>query len=143
MEKTELQKQVQVYIKKYVLNSEIIKYIFSGITTFIIENLAFLVAFYAMGLNAVSSNMISIFMSAIYNFSVSKYFVFSSTKKKGRTGYQAVYYGVLVLSNAMISTLIIKLLIEEGLDAYIVKPLVTLVIVSWTFFVYKFIIFKK
>ena len=128
---------------KKFFNFEASRYLLSGITTFIIENISFSLIFYGTGKRLVLANVMSIAISGCYNFILSKFFVFNKTKNMGRTEIQLALYISIVIINTLVSTLLISGLVGRGFNPYIIKPLVTLLIVLWTFFIYKFVIFKR
>lgn len=127
---------------KKVMDHEASRYVLSGATTFLLENISFLVIFYSVSRKVVFANVASVVISGIYNFALSKFYVFRMTKHVGRTFHQLALYVAIVIINTLVSTLAIAWLLNNRLGAYLAKPAVTLLIAAWTFYIYKFIIFK-
>ena len=119
------------------------RYLLSGATSFIVENLSFAIFFYSISLSLRTSNILSICVALVVNFLMSKYFVFSSNANAGRLSQQFAMYLALVGFNLIVSTLTISVLVEAGIEAYLAKLFITTLIVGWTYIIYNRIIFKK
>lgn len=127
---------------KKALNSQLIRYLLSGITTFLIENIVFSIGFYLVNVSYVYANITSICIAVLVNFYINKKFVFKNNNQI-KTQFQFFLYIVLVLINMVVSTWIIGLLLNEGIPGYIAKFVATAAIVFWTYIIYKKIIFTS
>ncbi len=113
----------------------------SGALSFCVENLFFNLFFYIVALNYVASNIGSISIALVVNFFVNRYFVFQLVK--GNSIKQFVRYLILVACNLTVSTLLIGMLLQAGVEGYIAKFVVTVIIVCWTYIIYNKVIFKE
>lgn len=124
-------------------NNQAIRYIISGICSFLTENCTFLLFYYLLELSPMIANISSICIALSVNFFLSKYYVFSNPKNTSRITKQLPSYLLLVACNAAISTYSITILIAHSVPAYLAKLLITTLIICWTYFIYKRYIFKK
>jgi len=90
------------------------------------------------------SNVISIVAAVSLNFVLNRNYVFENTNiiVNSRNSKQFIKYIVLLLFNMIMSTVIVGSLISMGIKSYISKLISIIMIVSWTYFVYKTVIFK-
>ena len=128
-------------MKKYLAN-QTFRYLLSGILSFSVENISFSVFYYLLSMDHVASNILSIIIALIVNFFVSKKFVFRD-HEEAKMKTQFAKYALLVLVNLIISTNLIGLLIDKSVPAYVAKFMVTCLVITWTYFIYKKIIFVK
>ncbi len=124
------------------LQRRTVRYVISGILSFIIENVVFSSSADIVGLTVVYSNTISILIALLVNFFVSKNFVFQN-KTKHKPFRQFSLYAGLVLFNLIVSTILINYLISYDVIGYVAKFLVTSLAVVWTYIIYKKIVFKE
>ena len=127
---------------RYFLRSRLFRYFLSGVLSFTVENLSFLIFYYSIGIEVKLANILSITLALLINFFVSKYFVFRDNINSSTTHKQFIQYIMLVGFNLVVSTFSVATLVGRNLPAYIAKPIVTLFIACWTYLVYKLLIFK-
>ena len=128
---------------RYVIKARLVRYILSGILSFIIENSTFLILYYPLHLEVKLANVISICVALTVNFFVSKYYVFEDKASLIYAKKQFVKYTALVAVNLFISTVIVSTLVHHGLKGYLAKPMVTVVIAAWTYIAYKKLVFRN
>lgn len=124
-----------------LLSIRVVRYGLSGLLSFCIENLFFSLFFYAASLNYVASNIGSVGIALTVNFFVSKHFVFQSAKKNSTKEF--VKYLILIACNLTASTFLIGTLLRAGVQGYVAKFVVTIIVVSWTYIIYNKVIFKE
>jgi putative flippase GtrA len=117
-----------------------VQYVASGAASFFAENAVFSLCFYALSFNYAWANILSIAVAAMVNFYLNRQFVFKNSTKQ--IHHQVILYGCLLIMNLVISTLLIGLLIEF-MPVYAAKLTATVLVVCWTFVIYKKIIFKN
>lgn len=122
----------------------IFRYLFVGVITVIFEYSTFVVLNQLLHVNYKLSNVCSMIVAVLINFTLNKYFVFKIEPSSARSNTQIQFlrYIVLFLFNLMLSTFIIGLLVRTGLKTYIAKLVSICVITAWTYLIYKAVIFK-
>ena len=124
------------------LQPKVARYIASGLLSFLVENVSFMIFFYAISAGVEVSNIISISIALFVNFFVSKHYVFKDGKGSARTGRQFISYSVLVGINLVVSTILVSTLVNLDVPGYVAKPFVTLLVSGWTYIAYKRVIFR-
>jgi putative flippase GtrA len=121
---------------------KVVRYIASGLLSFLVEIVSFMISFYAISAGVEVSNIISISIAVVVNFVVSKHYVFKGSNGSARTRRQFMRYSVLVGINLVVSTILVSRLVKLDVPAYVAKPFVTLLVAAWTYIAYKRAIFK-
>lgn len=118
----------------------IIKFIVSGGSAAAIEYGAF-VALTFLLLPVVAANVLSFICGLIVSFTLNKAWVFSS---KGKGGRQFALYLGLALTNMLLSSILIFLLVEQlHILSYIAKIIVMGMVAIWNYGLFSRIIFKS
>jgi len=127
-------------LKQLLDSNRSVRYILSGGISFVTENVIFYLFFYLFLSPVRAANVISILVALVVNFLLNKFYVFKNNTVK-RT-VQLVQYVILVAINLLVSTFLVGLMVDAGLSGIIAKPLVTALIISWTYVIYKKVIFR-
>lgn len=135
-----------VFKDSYRIYKEIFKFCAASIICFLIDyalyciGLVFTVSL-GKGLSTVVSNVFARIVSSVLNFTLNKKVVF---KRKGNTLKLAISYFMLALCILAGNTIVLKMFVEVfNIDTKIAKLITELIffIISW--FIQKFLIFKK
>lgn len=135
-----------VFKDSYRIYKEIFKFCAASIICFLVDyalyciGLVFTVSL-GKGLSTVVSNVFARIVSSVLNFTLNKKVVF---KRKGNTLKLAISYFMLALCILAGNTIVLKMFVEVfNIDTKIAKLITELIffIISW--FIQKFLIFKK
>ena len=135
-----------VFKDSYRIYKEIFKFCAASIICFLVDyalyciGLVFTVSL-GKGLSTVVSNVFARILSSVLNFTLNKKVVF---KRKGNTLKLAISYFMLALCILAGNTIVLKMFVEVfNIDTKIAKLITELIffIISW--FIQKFLIFKK
>ena len=135
-----------VFKDSYRIYKEIFKFCATSIICFLVDyalyciGLVFTVSL-GKGLSTVVSNVFARIVSSVLNFTLNKKVVF---KRKGNTLKLAISYFMLALCILAGNTIVLKMFVEVfNIDTKIAKLITELIffIISW--FIQKFLIFKK
>ena len=135
-----------VFKDSYRIYKEIFKFCAASIICFLVDyalyciGLVFTVSL-GKGLSTVVSNVFARILSSVLNFTLNKKVVF---KRKGNTLKLAISYFMLALCILVGNTIVLKMFVEVfNIDTKIAKLITELIffIISW--FIQKFLIFKK
>lgn len=135
-----------VFKDSYRIYKEIFKFCAASIICFMVDyalyciGLVFTVSL-GKGLSTVVSNVFARIVSSVLNFTINKKVVF---KRKGNTLKLAISYFMLALCILAGNTIVLKMFVEVfNIDTKIAKLITELIffIISW--FIQKFLIFKK
>lgn len=129
-------------IRQTVAQKRVIRYVISGIASFLTENATFSLVYYIIGTNARVANVFSILVALVVNFILNKYYVFTTADDTGRKPAQLIQYLVLIALNLAISTYLIGVLVDMGVPGFISKIFTSTLIITWTYIIYKKIIFR-
>jgi putative flippase GtrA len=125
-----------------IFEKRIFRYILSGLISFAVENITFIILYYPLHLEVKAANIISICVALTSNFFVSKFYVFQDKKTTFRATKQFLKYLALVFVNVTVSTITVSKLVHNGVPGFVAKPVVTVFIAGWTYLIYRSIIFK-
>ena len=117
------------------------RYLFVGVSTVCIDIalLALLREKFKGGL--LSAVSIAYWASIIYNFVLNRLWTFEA--KAGMIPKQILQYGVLLFINYLVTLAIVSSIEALGISEYIGKIIALGITVSWTYFIYKKIVFKE
>ena len=123
----------------YRVYKEIIKYILSSSSCFVIDYISYTI-FNIISKNLIYSNIAARVISSLMNYKINKTIVFKSNKKgfKTFTGYFGLVVIVLILN-----TLILSLFVKLGVNKYIAKILVEILLSVFSFLIQKLFVFKE
>ncbi len=115
------------------------RYLFVGVSTVFIDValLALLRERFKGGL--LSAVSLAYWSSIVYNFFLNRHWTFEA--QKGMVPKQIAQYGILLFCNYIVTLLIVSGVESMGISEYIGKMLALGVTISWTYFIYKKIVF--
>lgn len=115
------------------------KYIIIGGTCALCELLLFTI-FEIIGLGIFVSNICSVVIATVINYSLNKFWAFES---KERSIKSLVLYLCLFAFNITFSSEFIMFLSNTGINSIVAKLISMILITCWNFVLYKKVIFKK
>lgn len=118
---------------------ESFRWAFVGICTNSIDYFLFLLIFYRFN-SIVVANFISAFIATFLNYSIHHHWTFKTSQTLVRSGLK---YFVNLFFWWTVSTTLIKILFELGVDPRISKLIPFVVIIPINFFILKLYVFKK
>ncbi len=117
-----------------------VRYVISGGTCYVADFCFFVTFYYGIHLGSGMANVCATLLSWMLNYSLSHYFVFRG--QHHGIGKSLPRYMALAGFNLVVSTLLIQFLVDSvGIQGYIVKPLINILIVGWTFIAYRRFVF--
>lgn len=120
---------------------QLIRYLITGISSFILEYLLFYYLFRLLLINELIANSIALAIVFWFNFLMNRYWSF---KSKNKLSKQLLLYGLLFAFNISISNVFIYgASVILGMSPLISKILIMCLIVLWNFILYKTVIYKK
>ena len=121
-----------------------LKYLISGISAFSVEYASF-IALYKLSEALLFSNAASFFFGFLVSFGAQRYWTFHEKNKayRHRSSHQLFMFVALALVNLTISSVAIALLRSMGIQAFVAKVLVMILIAGWNFLIFKHGIFRK
>jgi putative flippase GtrA len=128
-----------------------LKYGLSGIAAAIVDFLVFLLFFYFLSHNdflsmrilspSTTANIAGTLAGFFCGFLLQKYWAFQS---KGKTIYQLIAVGTLLVINIIVTSYVILILNNNlGIPVEIAKIMTQIMVIAWNFIILNFIIFKK
>lgn len=131
-------KIICILIKRY----RFLRYVISGGLAFICEYGSYLILYYVFHARINIAADVSYFIGLIFSFLLNRQWVFAANHVNGRIfRRQLISYGILVLINATFTNFAILRLHHYGLKPYLAKLVTILIIVSWNYVIYKYVIF--
>ena len=123
----------------YKIYKEIIKYILSSSSCFIIDYVAYMI-FNIISKNIIYSNVAARIISSLINYKINKNIVFKSKEKESKTitGYFGLVVVILILN-----TLLLSLIVSIGVNKYLAKIIVEITLSIFSFIVQKLFVFKE
>lgn len=129
---------------KRLLKLKIIRYLFSGGISYLVDLLSFLFLHDIVKSPLPISVGISFILGLSFSFLVNKTFVFAANDNaRFKTSYQIILFITLVMFNLVFTYMLVKLLLETGAPSFVAKTVPTICITLWNFLLYKNIIFKN
>ena len=118
--------------------SQVIKYLFVGGTSALIELCVFQFLYLIASWNIMAANIAALTLSTTFNFLVNRSFTFAATKNPSRS---FLLYILLFGFNTGITTLAIAWLASMGWPSIFAKLLTMACVVCWNFILYRRFIF--
>jgi len=125
----------------YLYNHHVIRYLFVGGTTFIID-LGLLVLLHGkekMWLPL--ATFIAYSVSVVFNFSLNRWWTFSASESKSLRQHIAPY--AILLGFNLLFTVAFVSIVSHFVNYAIAKVMAVIIQISWTYFIYKNVIFTK
>lgn len=124
------------------VSHQTIRYVAAGATTYFVEVSSFLLFYYAFRIESGLANACSLLLAWVVNYLLAHHFVFTEYDRSAKRSLPR--YVMLASFNLVCSSLVVAFLVGHvGLKAYIVKPIVSALIAVWTYFAYKYFVFRK
>lgn len=131
-------------MKQYALNlynHHFVRYLFVGGSTFAIDFFLLVLLHGILGLNVLVSATISYWTSIVYNFLMNRFWTFQATENSQLTRH-VLLYGTLLGCNYLFTIGFIGITGHFGLHYTIAKILSVAIQMSWTYIIYRKVIFK-
>lgn len=125
----------------YLYNHHVVRYIFVGGTTFLIDISILLVAHGAFHISVPVATSIAYWLSVTYNFSLNRWWTFSAQESKAIHQHALFYIVLLGINYAF--TLIFVSIMSHVIALGAAKVLATAIQILWTYPTYKYLIFTK
>lgn len=135
-----------------IKNQKFIKFVFVGCTAFVSEYISleilfnvlniqtfFTIQFINSSVNIYLANMIAIAISLTVNFSLNKFLTFKSS---GDSKEQLFKFALVIIFNYIMNNIIFGVLFTTTNNLQLSKFVATGSQVLWTFFLYKYFVFK-
>ncbi|HSX07910.1 MAG TPA: GtrA family protein [Candidatus Saccharimonadales bacterium] len=119
----------------------LLRYLFSGGTTFASEYLTFLLLFSVLHLQVYVANSISFCVGVTMSFTLNRLWAFKQKKFKMRRHHQMMAVFLVGLFNLFATNVIIGFLKHHGLTPILGKVLAMVLVVLWNFLLFNFVIF--
>ena len=121
----------------------VIRYLIAGGTAASVDISILYLATEVFGVWYLSSAVFAFTMAFIVSFLLQKFWAFRDRRVEGMHGQLLSYLFVLIL-NMILNTAFIYFLVENGNQHYIISQIISgAVIALWSFFIYRFIIFRE
>lgn len=126
-----------------VLTASFIRYLIIGFSTFFFQIILLYFISTTLGAEKVKANIVSTLICMVYNFLMSNFWTFKAGTKSG--GKKLGKYLGLAAFNYIFDTIFAFpfLAITLGINQYLVKVIITAIVISWNFILYKLWIFKN
>jgi putative flippase GtrA len=135
-----------------IKNQKFIRFVFSGSVAFIADYTSlellfnvvklqqyFVLVILNQEISIYIANMIAILISLTINFSLNKFLTFENN---GKTKEQVIRFALVIALNYILNNIIFGVLFELTNNLQISKIIATGSQVIWTFFLYKYFVFK-
>lgn len=120
---------------------QIIRYLIAGAIGFV-TNFSLYLLFLHLGFSYVTSSVIGFCIGVGASFLAQKFFAFQN-RAAGQTGRQLLMHTVLLGFNLLANTLILIFLVEIlNVGRVFAAILTSFIVALWSFFAYKFVVFK-
>lgn len=126
----------------YFFKHQFVRYLFIGGSTFVIDFGLLVILHDILNFNVLVAASISYWTSIIFNFTINRYWTFNSTEK-GELKKHIVEYSILLAFNYAFTIGFIAAATGLGLHYTIAKVLAVGLQISWTYYIYKNVIFKS
>lgn len=117
-----------------------IKYLVVGGGTALLELGFYSLFFYILHWSIPVANVLAVLVATLTNFLVNRSWAFKSSKN---IVYSMVLYILLFAANLFITTTIISFGTAAGLPSAGVKLATQVLVATWNFFLYRYVIFKQ
>lgn len=126
---------------RYLYQHHFIRYLIVGGSTFIIDLGILFSLHLGLKVDLAISTSIAYWLAVIYNFSLNRWWTFSSTEKENLKKNASLYLVVLIFN--YLFTVIFVSLVSKHLYFAVAKVIAVLIQTSWTYYIYKNVIFIK
>ena len=127
------------FAKKTAMEKSFRRYLFVGFSTVAIDYILLFLLSSHLGKGILSAVSIAYWTSIIYNFTVNKYWTFED--QESLSGIQLAKYICLLIFNYLVTLGIVAGLQSAGISEYLAKLVALGVTITWTYFIYKKLVF--
>ncbi len=126
-----------------VLTGSFIRYLIIGFSTFFLQIALLYFINIPLGLEKIKANIFSTLIAMVYNFSMSNFWTFKAGTKS--SGKKIGKYLLLAAFNYVFDTIIAFPFLAGtlGINQYLVKVIITGIVICWNFIIYKLWVFKQ
>lgn len=128
-------------ITMFLYNHQLVRYIFVGGTTFFIDIVILYILHQGLKFNIEISTATAYVLSIIYNFILNRQWTFSTREKESLKKHMAAY-GLLLSFNGLFTVVSVSLM-SHVIYFGLAKIITVAIQVTWTFPIYKNVIFTK
>ncbi len=121
----------------YLIYKQVFKFLLSSVSSFVIDYISYVIMI-SLGLGLIWSNLIARLISANYNYFVNKKVVFNNKEKLSKTIFK---YYILAIDIIIVNTLLLRLLANMGVNIFIAKIIVEIILFMINFVIQKRYIF--
>ncbi len=118
-----------------------VRYVVVGGSTFALDFFLLILLHGVLHLNVLVAATVSYWVSIAYNFLLNRFWTFSATEKKELTRH-ILLYGILLGSNYLFTIAFLAVAGRLGMHYIVAKILSVGIQMSWTYLVYKRVIFR-
>lgn len=134
------------FVKKLLeqwLSIGFLKYFIVGISSFVVQITLLFLLTAVVGLEKIPANVLSVFITMSFNFYLSNKWSFKNNNKNNRQ--KLVKFTIITILNYCFDTLFAfpLMAVTLGINQYLVKVIITGMMVVWNFFFYKLWVFKE
>jgi putative flippase GtrA len=123
----------------FLYQHKLIRYLFVGGTTFIIDEGLLIVFHGALKLWLPLALLVAYSVAFVYNFTLNRNWAFSGAENKSMREHIKPY-ALLFIFNLLFTVLFVSL-VSHVINYAVAKPIAVLLQTTWTYFIYKNIIF--
>ncbi|HSX23897.1 MAG TPA: GtrA family protein [Candidatus Saccharimonadales bacterium] len=125
----------------YLYKHHLIRYLFVGGTTFIIDEGLLILLHGGMHFAVAVATFFAYVAAFVYNFTLNRWWTFSAAEAESLRRH-IVPYSVLFAFNLVFTVIAVSLL-SHVMNYALAKPLVVIVQTTWNYYIYKNVIFVK
>jgi putative flippase GtrA len=133
-------KRTYHFAKKTAMEKSFRRYLFVGVSTVAIDYTLLYLLSSHLGKGIISAVTIAYWTAIIYNFLMNKYWTFED--KDNLSGVQLAKYLSLLIFNYLVTLGVVAGLQSAGISEYIAKFFALAFTISWTYFIYKKLVFS-
>jgi putative flippase GtrA len=123
----------------YLYKHHLIRYLFVGGTTFIIDEGLLILLHGKVRVNLELSLLVAYSVAFVYNFSLNRWWAFSASENKS-LGQHIAPYSLLFFFNLGFNIIFVSLM-SHVINYALAKPLAVIIQITWTYIIYRNYIF--
>lgn len=124
-----------------LLQKSSIKYLLVGGFSFAIDAGLLFILHEPLGLSVAIATSIAFWIGVIFNFTLTRYWTFSSREKSQLKKHIILY--ILLLGFNYLATVLLMLLLSNIMHVVVAKTIIVALQTIWNFPIYKYVIFKQ
>lgn len=128
---------------KKITSNTLVRYIFIGGMSFLIEIAAIFLLVHAIHLPSVAAVAISFWVGLIVSFVLQKYLAFQDKRISPKHLLkQSISYGILIIINYLFTLLFVSYF-EDMINLFLARTIALVITTGWNYVIYSKIIFKR